>query len=191
MFKDISDFPFKEKLLHIFSKVVKKGDFILSSGLKSDFYIDAKSVLLQSKTLDAISRCILYMTRDINYSLVAGMTTGSDPIVCSCVALNYTNGLFIRNKQKDYGTKKLIEGQFRENEKVLIVDDVLTTGKSLKYVYDVLIENKLIPTGIVVLIDREENDALNYIKEYTKIPVESLITKYELFQYLGLLNNIG
>jgi len=173
----------KNSLMSDIVNAVKIGDFVLSSGKKSNFYINCKKVILQPNTMEAIGKYILYISWNIDYSSVAGITSGADPIVCSCVAFNKDNGLFIRKKQKNHGTKELIEGKFKEGDKVLIVDDVLTTGESIKYSYDVLIEHKLQPQAIIVLVDRQENDAVNDLEKYTSIPVISIITKEEIFKY--------
>jgi len=179
----------KQKLLEEFSKIVKYGDFTLSSGKKSDFYIDCKELLLYPGIPNVIGWNIDYIVieNNIKFLNVAGITSGADPIVCSVVTNLHRNGLFIRKQQKDYGTKKLIEGRRIGSEDVhkdtLIVDDVLTTGDSLKYSYEVLKQHDYNPVAIIVLVDREENNAKQLIMEELKIPVYSIMTKTELLNY--------
>lgn len=179
----------KRKLFEEFSKIVKYGDFTLSSGKKSDFYIDCKELLLSPGIANLVGWCIDNLTKseNIEFLNVAGITSGADPIVCSVVINLHRNGLFIRKKQKDYGTKKLIEGRRIGSEEIhkdtLIVDDVLTTGDSLRYSYEVLKQYDYNPVAIIVLVDREENNAKQLIMEELKIPVYSLMTRTELLNY--------
>lgn len=178
----------KRILIETFSSIVKTEEFILSSGQKSTFYIDCKEVLLDHVTMKLIVDCI-WKTKCRwlmpNIHSVAGITSGADPIVCGMVNYYWKNGLFIRQKQKEHGTKKLIEGRFKEGDTVIIVDDVLTTGDSIKYAYDTLVKHKLEPKGIVVLVDRQENDAVAVLEKYTSIPVLSITTKEEIFSFLN------
>lgn len=179
----------KGKLLEEFSSIVKYGDFTLSSGKKSDFYIDCKELLLTPGITDLIGLEIHSITFDneINFLNVAGLTSGADPIVCAVVMNLRRNGLFIRKQQKGHGTKKLIEGRRRVSEEIhkttLIVDDVLTTGDSLRYSYEVLKQHDYNPVAIIVLVDREENDAKQLITEELKIPVYSIMTRSELLNF--------
>jgi len=177
----------KNRLISIFSKIIKTGDFTLSSGLKSDFYINCKEILLEHQCMVTVSKCvwdILLKLHQTNVCSVAGITIGADPIVCTMVAFYWRNGLFIRKKEKIHGTKKLIEGNFKKDETVVIVDDVLTTGSSIKYAYDVLIESNLNPISVIVLVDRQENRAAEMLENNLNIPIRSIITKKELLQYM-------
>jgi orotate phosphoribosyltransferase len=173
----------QKNLLDYISEIVKIGDFILSSGKKSNFYIDCKEIMLKPDVMVHIANNINHITYGLSYSLVAGVTSGADPIVCSCVLCNKNNGLFIRKKQKDYGTKKLIEGSYSKNNEVLIVDDVLTTGNSIIYAYETLIEHNLKPVGVVVIVDRQEND-MDKLKEILQIPIFSIFTKTKIMTHI-------
>lgn len=157
--------------------------FVLSSGKTSDFYINCKEILLKKRPMELISNCINIINRNLSYYVVAGVTSGADPIVCGCVAFHYKDGLLIRKKQKDYGTKVLIEGDYRVGDKVLIVDDVLTTGGAIRYAYDVLIEHDLRPVGVTVVVDRQENNARETLEEDLKIPVRSICTREDLIKH--------
>jgi len=190
---------YRNNLIEAFSQIVKTGDFILSSGLKSNFYIDLKEILLTPYIMKYVSVCvmkefmsILITNKSISfydgyYTSLAGITIGADPIVCSTVSDFNVNGLFIRKKEKEYGTKKLIEGKYEEGGNIIIVDDVLTTGESIQYSYDVLIDHKLIPIGVIVLVDRQENDAKNKLEQSLGIPVKSVTTKKEILD--GYIQN--
>lgn len=180
-------YHWKKSLFEYILDSVKIGEFNLSSGIKSDFYVDCKKIMLMNEPMKLISDCIFYKTYDLSYFSVAGVTSGADPIVCGCVAHNKKNGLFIRKKQKEHGTKKLIEGFYYDGDEVLIVDDVLTTGDSIKYSYDVLKDHKLKPTGVIIIVDRQENNAKKELEDLFKIPIFSIITKEEIFKYFNTI----
>lgn len=181
----------KNRLIQIFSKIVKTGEFTLSSKKKSNFYINCKELLLKHQCMSTVGMCIRDILLELNQKNcdehsnsiwnVAGVTSGADPIICAMVAFHWMNGLFIRKEKKGYGTKNLIEGSFEKGADVLIVDDVLTTGESIRHAYNVLVENELTPKGIVVLVDREENGAVKSLENDYGIPVCSIMTKTELF----------
>jgi len=190
---------YRNNLIEAFSQIVKIGDFTLSSELKSDFYIDCKEILLNSDIMKWSSVCVMKEFINITsenklisfydgyYISLAGVTSGADPIVCGIVSNFNVNGLFIRKKEKGYGTKKLIEGKYEEGGNVIIVDDVLTTGESIQYAYDVLIDHKLIPIGVIVLVDRQENDAKEKLEQSLGIPVKSVTTRKEILN--GYIKN--
>jgi len=172
----------KKNLLELFSTIVKYGEFTLSSGKKSNFYIDCKELLLTPKALYLIAWWIDKNPNIQKFYNVAGITSGADPIVCTCVINLHRNGLFIRKQQKGYGTKKLIEGKITELKETLIVDDVLTTGDSLRYSFETLKQHEFNPIGIVVLVDREENNAKQELEQELNIPIYPILTRSELLE---------
>jgi len=112
---------------------------------------------------------------------VAGITSGADSIVCSLVMELQCNGLFVRKSVKDYGISKRVDGVVPTGEPTaLIVDDVLTTGSSLYLAYDALKSVDLVPVACVVVIDREENNAMSEVRDKLNIPILSVLTKTDL-----------
>lgn len=182
----------RKNLIESLRGVMKTGEFILSSGLKSDFYIDCKEILLKPNIMKAAAICVMNEFVDwykldnaasFKWDLsFAGPISGACPIVCGLVSNFNVNGLFIRDRAKTYGTKKLIEGSYIEDSKVVIVDDVLTTGKSLTNSYISLSENGLEPIMAIVLVDRQEegDKELCYFQNNWGIPVRRITTKEEL-----------
>lgn len=165
-------------LKEILKECVQFGDFTLSSGKKSDFYIDCRKVTLTSKFMYFLGMYQCWSNKPaFHYDTVIGMISGACPIVSALVAHNNYNGLFVRKQQKEHGMKKRIEGKFEIGEKCLIVDDVLTTGTSIIEVNKVAVEAGLVPKHVLVLVDRQENNTVKRIIEETGLNVTSIFTK--------------
>lgn len=116
-------------------KAVIRGDFVLASGAKSNYYIDAKFISLTSEGLAYFARVLVDMMRDLDVDLIGGMTLGADPIIGATVAMSHlvgrpVDGIIVRKEAKDHGRGKQIEGPLEEGAKVLIIEDVVTTGGS-------------------------------------------------------------
>lgn len=171
---------YKRKLAMELKKVVKVGDFTLSSGQKSNFYINCRDFLLTYDGMYFISNAVTSFKLPYFFS-VAGVTSGADSITCSVALSLQCNALFIRKDLKDHGIAKKVDGVIPTGaSQTLIVDDVLTTGKSLYLAYDSLKEVGLDPVAAVVVVDRKENDAMNEVRNKLNIPVFSVLTKTDL-----------
>ena len=130
----------------------KEGDFILSSGKRSNFYFDCKKAVLNGEILKEIIKYFLEEVKEAD--AVGGKSIGADFLVS---ALLYADsrlvGTIIREPKK-HGTKTKVENPIK-NKKIILLDDVLTTGNSLLYAYDELKkENEIIKA--LVIIKREE-----------------------------------
>lgn len=115
---------------------ILKGDFTLSSGEKSSYYIDARISTLSAESLSIITDFFYSKILEKNLRYVGGPTIGADPIVGailhkSYLENNFLNGFLVRSGEKKHGTKKIIEGSNLINSKVAIVEDVVSTGGSV------------------------------------------------------------
>ena len=133
--------------LLISSGAVKFGDFTLTSGRKSSFYVDVKKASTKPEILDQIAREMSELVG--NENLLAGMELGAVPIVVA-LALETKKDYVILRKGRQ------IEGDFHPGEKVLIVEDVATTGGSAVRSAEILREAGLIVDRVLVVVDREE-----------------------------------
>ena len=126
----------RERLLQILKKkAVLYGDFVLASGKRSSYYIDGRLVTLEPEGSYLIARLILDLLKDEGVDAIGGPTLGADPIVGATVAASYIAGrpllgFLVRKAEKTHGTQKRIEGPLREDHRVAIVEDVVTTGQS-------------------------------------------------------------
>ena len=116
-------------------RALKFGDFTLASGKKSPYYLDGKQVTLSAEGLLQISWGLLELLQGIQFSGFGGMSIGADPIVggvlVAAAAQNRPlQGFMVRKEAKGHGTQRFIEGPISPGDKVVIVDDVVTTGGS-------------------------------------------------------------
>lgn len=132
---------------------IKFGEFTLASGKKSKYYVDIKKASTNPRILKEIAK---QMSKHVTGEKIAGMELGAVPIA---VALSLETNLpyvIVRKEKKEHGTGKQIEGDLKENEKVVVVEDVATTGASTLRAVNVLRENKGIVEKAIVVVDREE-----------------------------------
>jgi len=153
----------KKQLLDILKRdAYVKGKVRLASGKISDFYIDVRKVSISPAGVYLISHLIWKIIRDEKIDAIGGPTLGADPIVSGLCFLAYKDkkklGAFlIRKAAKEHGTQRLIEGKdLRPGSKVIIFDDVATSGGSLINSIKVLQEKKVKVVKAVVVVDREE-----------------------------------
>ena len=132
----------------------KTGEFTLTSGKKSNFYVDIKQASTNPKILAEIAREMKSLIKDERR--IAGMELGAVPLA---VAASLESGLpyvIIRKRERSHGTGKLIEGNMNPGERILLVEDVTTTGSSLVKAAEIIREAKGIVDRALVVVDREE-----------------------------------
>jgi len=146
------------------TNAVEFGDFTLSSGKKTDVYVNSKNVMFRSDGISLIGRLIYENTFDLNFSSIGGMETGAIPIVTS--TLNYyhksgkkMNGFFVRKNTKKHGKKSRIEGKISPDENVVIVEDVTTTGESTLDAITEVMKVGGIVVRVISICDRNEGSA--------------------------------
>lgn len=131
------------------------GDFVLSSGRKSNYYLDKYRIETQPKILDAVADGLVTKIPE-GADLLAGPELGAIPLVTAVGLKTGLPFLMVRKKAKDYGTKKIVEGMYEKGQKVLLIEDVLTTGNQAIIAAEGLKELGLEVMKIVCVIDREE-----------------------------------
>lgn len=167
--------PTKEHLIELLkeNEVFLKGDFTLSSGKKSDYYINMKKAITEPEILSTIAKLITNLISDDNVDKVAGPALGAVPIATAVSLESEIPLLMIRKEKKGYGTSKLIEGELNPQDNVIVVEDVTTTGGSLLKAIKAIQENGGNVTRAFVVVDRQEG-AIEAFKE-EGITLEPLI----------------
>ena len=161
------------------NEVFLEGDFTLSSGKKSNYYINMKKAITEPEILSTISKLITQKIVDEDIDKVAGPALGAVPIATAVSLESKLPLLMIRKEKKGYGTSKLIEGELNEGDNVIVVEDVSTTGGSLLKAINAIKENGGNVKRAFVVVDREEGA----IEEFAKanIVLEPLISVSEFF----------
>jgi len=165
----------KQRLLHILKqKSCEFGEFILSSGKKSNFYFDAKQTTLHPEGAFLVGRVFFEKIRDIipPIEAVGGMELGASPIVTSIALVSFVEGypinaFIIRKEPKSYGKSLWIEGKgnLKKGTRVVIVEDVTTTGATLLRAIEIAQKEGLTVEKAICLIDRKEGAKENLRKK--------------------------
>ena len=136
---------------------IRFGRFVLASGKESDYYIDMKKAMTNPSILKKISVAMAEMVRGADR--LAGMELGAIPLVTALALETGIPFLMVRKGKKGHGTQSQVEGEINEGDKVVVVEDVTTTGKSpLKAVMAVREEGGVVDK-VVVIVDRQEGAA--------------------------------
>ena len=131
------------------------GEFVLSSGRKSNYYLDKYRFETRPEILSAVAEGIEPKIPS-GTDILAGPELGAIPLVTAVGLKTGIPFLLVRKKAKEYGTKKIVEGLYEKGQNVVLIEDVLTTGTQAVVAADSLRDLGLNVTKIVCVIDREE-----------------------------------
>ena len=159
---------------------VKFGDFTLSSGRKSSYYVDKYIFETNPACLSVIGDRIAKLI-PAGTQRLAGIEIGSIPLAAVASVKSGMPFVVVRKATKGYGTNKLIEGVWQKGEKVFVVEDVVTTAKGALGAIHTLREAGLVVDEMVCIVDREEGGRENLEQEGVK--VRSLVKSSELLGY--------
>lgn len=152
----------RERLLELIKeKALFRETITLSSGKKSDYYIDCRLITMDPEGATLISEIFFDMLKDKRVDSLGGPTIGADPIAGSFAVVSHQHGkpiptFIIRKGQKTHGKQKTVEGPLRKGSRVAIVDDVATTGKSLLNAIQAVEEYGCEVEAVLVVVDRLE-----------------------------------
>lgn len=170
----------------LFKEAFFKEKITLSCGRESDYYIDVRRVTLIPAGAYLCARIILEMISQDKIDAIGGPTIGADPIVGAITALSYqtpkpVNTFIIRKAPKPHGKQQQIEGPLlKPHSRVVLLDDVATTGKAFLQSIDVLKTIGIVPVYAVCLVDRQEG-AAEALKE-ANCPLVSIFTSSDFLQ---------
>jgi orotate phosphoribosyltransferase len=159
-----------QQLLSLLARIsFKLGQFKLSSGGTSDYYIDCRTTTLHAEGGRLTGHAILELleAHKIDAEGVGGLTMGADPIVSNVATASawraqkqpgapLLHGFLVRKAEKAHGTARRIEGFSREGARVVIVDDVCTTGASTINAIEAAKEAGMVVAAVVCIVEREE-----------------------------------
>lgn len=153
----------QELIALLAQRSIRRGHFTLASGKASDLYIDARITSMSAEGLSLIGPVGLHTIRAAGWEVdaVGGMTLGADPIA---YAISYASSFHpplvrafaVRKETKTHGTGQLIEGPFQKGDRVVVVEDVITTGASALRAIDAVTNAGGNIEGVLSLVDREE-----------------------------------
>jgi orotate phosphoribosyltransferase len=173
-------------LLDLFCRLAyKEGDFVLSSGQRSSYYINGKQVTLHPQGALAIGRLLLSLL-PLDTEAVAGLTLGADPIVSAVSVVSALENrpipaLIIRKEAKGHGTMAYIEGpSLPAGAKVVVLEDVVTTGQSAMKAVERLREAGYSVNQVIALVDRLQGGAEFY--ESAELKFQSLFSISDIQQ---------
>lgn len=145
------------------ARSVRQGDFVLASGARSSYYIDARLTTLSGSGQLLIGRLGLAAVDAAGWSpdAVGGLTLGADPVACAiahtAAAVGRTIDAFtVRKEAKAHGTGRLIEGNLRDGGRVVAVEDVITTGDSALRAIRAVEDAGARVLGVLAVVDREQ-----------------------------------
>jgi len=174
----------KDELLKMLKEnAYRKGEYTLSSGKKSDHYVNCKPVTLTGRGLTLASMMLL---EHVNTRVVAGLTLGADPLVsgvavCSALDMRLVDALIVRKEAKGHGTQAWIEGpEIPEGTKITVLEDVITTGGSAIKAVKKLRDAGYKVDRIVAVVDRQEDSEADIAMKEEGLELISLFTLKEL-----------
>jgi orotate phosphoribosyltransferase len=172
-----------EQLLR--ERSLQQGDFVLASGKRSSFYIDARPTTMSGEGLVLLGTLGLERigARGWRPDFIGGLTLGADPVAYAIAAAARTRGtaldaFTVRKQAKEHGTGKRIEGCLVPGGRAVIVEDVITTGRSALDAISAVEAAGASVVGVLAVVDREDGGRANV--ERAGYEVETLITAHAL-----------
>ena len=169
-----------ERLLELIRRrsLLLHRDFVLSSGRSSGFFFDLKRTLLDPEGAVLVADLLFDRIRDEDIAAVGGLETGAIPIVALLAARSWPEkpiaGFFVRKETKGHGTDQRIDGILEPRSRVILFEDVTTTGGSVMRAAEEVRRRGCIIVKIIAIVDRLEGAADNF--KQAGIPFEALFT---------------
>lgn len=147
----------------LLERSVKQGSFVLASGQQSSYYIDCRLATMSAEGMALIGRMGWTAIRQLGWrpAGIGGLTMGADPVAYAIAAASFgsaspVDGFSVRKEPKDHGTGRLIEGNFKSGDAVVVVEDVITSGGSAMKALAAVEGAGGTVLGVLAVVDREE-----------------------------------
>ncbi len=178
MLKELTDIILEKSL-----KVADEPIFELASGKKSNLYIDCRKTTKNARGAYLIGNIIYDKISNLDVDAIGGLTMGADPVAdavayTSVLKGKLINSFSVRKKAKEHGLKRVIEGDVKHGDRVIIVDDVATTGQSTIEAIENARAGGLQVVKVIILVDRQEGGRENILKH--DVDYEAILTKQDL-----------
>jgi uridine monophosphate synthetase len=161
---------------------VRFGDFTLKDGRTSPFYLDLRLLVSYPGALTRVARVMLQRAEGVRYDRLAGLPYAGLPIAVAMSLIGSRPMIYARKESKDYGTKRLIEGEFAPGERALMIDDVVTSGGAKLEAMAPFRAAGLVVEDVLVVIDREDRAAASLAD--ARLRLHSVLKVRALFDHL-------
>ena len=173
----------QELLENLLKYSLRFGEFTLTSGGKSDYYIDARQTTLRPRGAFLAAQLLLEELKSSPVDAIGGPTTAADPVIGALMAVAALEsilvvGFQVRKEAKSHGMQRLIEGPLQPGMRVSVFDDTVTTGGSLKHAIDQVEAFHCTVVKAYALVDRQEGAQENFAR--WGYPFQALFTMAEL-----------
>jgi orotate phosphoribosyltransferase len=171
----------RQKLLAIISRasLLHGGEFRLTSGRSSNFFIDLKKTMLDPEGASLLADLLFEKIRAETVDCIGGMATGAIPLVAALCLRSWPEkpmkGFFIRKEAKGHGTDQRVDGLLEPGSRVILFEDVTTTGGSALRAVDEARHHQCAILKVITVVDRLEGAEENFRK--AGIPFEALFTR--------------
>lgn len=182
--------------------IIKFGNFTLKSGVESPFYVDLRPLSSSPQLLKTLANNLLDLVEEKPYDLICGVPYAALPMGTTMSLASGIPLIIKRKENKGYGTKRMVEGVYHDGQNCLLVEDVITSGKSLEETIEEIERENLVVTDIVVVLDREQggierlkNKGYNVHTLFTINEVVEILNRYhrlsdaEMARVKNFINN--
>jgi uridine monophosphate synthetase len=168
--------------------VVRFGEFTLKDGRRSPFYLDMRILVSHPAALARVARAMLQRAEGLRCDRLAGLPYAGLPIAVAMALIAERPMIYARKEMKDYGTKRLIEGEFHAGEVALMIDDVVTSGGAKLDAVTPFRDAGLVVEDVLVIVDRSDGAATALADAGLRL--HSVLTVRELFDDLLALGSV-
>ena len=148
---------------------VRYGDFTLASGKKSKYYIDIKKASTDPKTLKLIARQAAIKVKEMDVNIVSGVELGGVPLATAVSMETNLPLLIVRKATKEYGTKSRFVGDIKPEDRIVMLEDVTTSGGSVRNAIEIVRETGASVKYVISVVDREEGAKENLEEAGTEL----------------------
>ena len=166
----------RDRLRELFrERALQFGDFTLASGQKSSYYVNSKKVLFHAEAITLLGELLYEATSDLQFQGIGGLEIGAIPMAAAALTAFHRHGrgmegFFVRKQAKGHGARSKVEGEIKAGDELVLIDDVLTTGGSVKQAIDAVEELGCKVLRVVCICDRLQG-ARELLSKYDYRPI--------------------